>query len=49
LFDVRERLVGDWPLINWLECGLAALYAAAYTGLFLLLAWLGFRRKSLNT
>ena len=48
LFDVRERLVGDWPLVSWLVCGLAILYAAAYTALFLLLAWLGFRRKSLN-
>lgn len=48
LFDVRERLVGGWGLVNWLDCGLATLYAAAYAGLFLLLAWLGFRRKSLN-
>ena len=48
LFDVRERLVGDWPLVNWLVCGLAILYGAAYAALFLLLAWLGFRRKSLN-
>jgi ABC-type transport system involved in multi-copper enzyme maturation permease subunit len=49
LFDVRERLVGDWGLVNWLDCVLATLYGAAYAGLFLLLAWLGFRRKSLNT
>ena len=49
LFDVRERLVNDWPLVNWLVCGLAILYAAAYVILFLFLAWLGFRRKSLNT
>jgi hypothetical protein len=35
--------------VNWLDCVLATLYAAAYTGLFLLLTWLGFRRKSLNT
>jgi len=48
LFDVRERVVNDWGLVNWLDCGLAALYAAAYTGLFLLLTWLGFRRKSLT-
>jgi ABC-type transport system involved in multi-copper enzyme maturation permease subunit len=48
LFDVRERLVNDWGLVNWLDCGLAALYAAAYTELFLLLTWLAFRRKSLN-
>jgi ABC-type transport system involved in multi-copper enzyme maturation permease subunit len=47
LFDVRERVVNDWGLVNWLDCGLAALYAAAYTGLFLLLTWLAFRRKNL--
>jgi ABC-type transport system involved in multi-copper enzyme maturation permease subunit len=49
LFDVRERLVADWGLVSWCACGLATLYAAAYTGLFLLLTWLAFRRKSLNT
>jgi ABC-type transport system involved in multi-copper enzyme maturation permease subunit len=48
LFDVRERLVNDWGLVSWLDCGLAALYAAAYTGLFLLLTGLAFRRKSLT-
>jgi Cu-processing system permease protein len=47
LFDVRERVVNDWGLVNWLDCGLATLYAAAYTALFLLLTWLVFRRKSL--
>lgn len=49
LFDLRERLVGDWGLVPWGACGLAALYGGAYTGLFLLLAWLGFRRKNLST
>lgn len=48
LFDVRERVVNDWGLVSWLACGLATLYAAAYTGLFLLLTWLAFRRKSLT-
>ncbi|HUB88072.1 MAG TPA: ABC transporter permease subunit [Verrucomicrobiae bacterium] len=48
-FDLRERLVGDWGLVPWGACGLAVLYAAAYTGLFLLLTWLGFRRKNLST
>ena len=47
LFDIRERVVNDWGLVNWLDCGLGALYAAAYTGLFLLLTWLAFRRKNL--
>jgi ABC-type transport system involved in multi-copper enzyme maturation permease subunit len=48
-FDIRDRVIYDWGLVNWLDCVLATLYAAAYTGLFLLLTWLGFRRKSLNT
>jgi Cu-processing system permease protein len=48
LFDVRERVVNDWGLVNWLVCGLATLYAMAYTALFLLLTWLAFRRKSLT-
>ena len=49
LTDIRDRVIYDWGLVNWLDCVLATLYAAAYTGLFLLLTWLGFRRKSLNT
>jgi CcmD family protein len=28
---------------------LATVYAAVWTGIFLLLAWLGFRRKNLTT
>lgn len=48
LFDVRERLVNDWPLVNWLDCLWATLYGAAYGALFLLLTWLGFRRKNLS-
>jgi ABC-type transport system involved in multi-copper enzyme maturation permease subunit len=48
LFDLRERVVNDWGLVNWLVCGLATLYAMAYTALFLLLTWLAFRRKSLT-
>jgi ABC-type transport system involved in multi-copper enzyme maturation permease subunit len=48
LFDVRERLVNDWDLVNWLDCLLAILYGMVYIGLFLLLAWLGFRRKNLS-
>jgi len=48
-FDIRDRLIYDWGLVDWLDCLLATLYAAAYTGLFLLLTWFGFRRKSLNT
>jgi Cu-processing system permease protein len=48
-FDVRDRVVYDMPLVAWGDCGLATLYAAAYTALLLLLAWLAFRRRNLNT
>ena len=48
-FDVRDRLVYDQDLVRWVDVALATLYAVTYTGLFLVLAWLGFRRKSLNT
>jgi ABC-type transport system involved in multi-copper enzyme maturation permease subunit len=48
-FDIRDLVIYDTGLVSGLDCALATLYAAAYTGLFLLLTWLGFRRKSLNT
>jgi ABC-type transport system involved in multi-copper enzyme maturation permease subunit len=48
-FDIRDLVVNERDLVDWLDCGLATLYAAAYTMLFLFLTWLGFRRKNLNT
>jgi ABC-type transport system involved in multi-copper enzyme maturation permease subunit len=48
-FDIRDLVTYNQGLVDWLACLGATLYAAAYTILFLLLAWLGFRRKSLNT
>jgi Cu-processing system permease protein len=48
MFDLRERLVNDWDLVNWIDCLWAVLYGAAYGALFLLLTWLGFRRKNLS-
>ena len=49
-FDIRDLVVYDWKkLIPWGYLFQATLYAATYTGLFLLLTWIGFRRKSLNT
>jgi ABC-type transport system involved in multi-copper enzyme maturation permease subunit len=48
LFDVRDLIVHDWPPIPWGVIGLAVIYAAAYTALFLLATWLVFRKKSLN-
>jgi ABC-type transport system involved in multi-copper enzyme maturation permease subunit len=47
-FDVRDRLVYDWGLVGWLDCALATFYAAAYTGVFLVLALIAFQRKKLN-
>ncbi len=48
LFDVRDLVIHDWPRVPWTICALAALYAAAYTALFLVAAWSLFRRKALN-
>jgi ABC-type transport system involved in multi-copper enzyme maturation permease subunit len=47
-YDVRDLVVYDQHLVGWLDCGLATLYAALYMGIFLLCAWLVFRRKPLN-
>jgi len=47
-FDIRDRVIYDQPPIALVDCGLAALYAIAYTGLILFLAWLVFRRKTLT-
>jgi len=46
--NVRDLIIHDWPLVPWLVCGLAILYAAVYTAIFLLASWLLFRRRALN-
>jgi ABC-type transport system involved in multi-copper enzyme maturation permease subunit len=48
-YDLRDFVVYDQPLIARPVIGLATLYAAVWTGIFLFLAWLGFRRKGLTT
>ena len=48
-FDLRDRVIYDHSAVAWSAMGLASLYAAAYAGLFLFLAWLLFRRKGLTT
>lgn len=48
LFDVRDLIIHNWPLIPWGVFGLAVLYAAAYAAFFLSLACWVFRRKSLT-
>lgn len=46
LFDVRDLIVHNWPLIGWHLWGIAVGYALVYAGLLFLAAWLIFRRKS---
>ena len=47
-YDVRDLIIHNLPLIPWTIVGLATLYGASYTTLFLFGTWLTFRRKSLN-
>jgi len=47
LFDIRDRVIYDQPPVEWAYCGLDTLYAGAYAVLFLFLAWLVFRRRTL--
>ena len=49
LFNLRDQLVNNRPLPSVFYCGLASLYAAAYTATLLYATWLLFRRKSLST
>jgi hypothetical protein len=46
LFDVRDLIVHNWPLIGWNIWGIAVLYALAYAALLVFASWLVFRRKS---
>jgi Cu-processing system permease protein len=48
LFDVRDLIIHNWDPIPWFACVGATLYAAVYAALFLLGAWLVFRRQPLN-
>ena len=48
LFDVRDLIIHDWPAIAWKVCGVAILYALAYTAALLIGACLIFRRKAIN-
>jgi ABC-type transport system involved in multi-copper enzyme maturation permease subunit len=46
-YDVRDRVVHDWAAIDWLICGGATIYGLLYSGFFLAVTWLVFRRKPL--
>ena len=48
LFDVRDLVIHNWPVIPWLYFSLALLYAAAFVAVFLVGACLVFRRKAVN-
>lgn len=48
LFDVRDLVIHNWPLIPWTYFGLALLYAAFYMAVFLIGACLVFRRRAVN-
>ncbi len=44
-FDLRQRLVHEWPPVGWGVCGAVWLYALCYAAACLALAALIFRRK----
>ena len=48
LFDVRQLIIHNLPLISWKMWLLASFYGSAYTVFFLVATWMIFRRKSLN-
>ncbi|HEU6449584.1 MAG TPA: ABC transporter permease subunit [Verrucomicrobiae bacterium] len=48
IFDVRDLIVHDWPVVPWFYFGMAVLYALAYIAAFLIAACLVFRRKAVN-
>ncbi len=45
LFDLRQRLVHGWGPSSWVILSRVMLYGTLMTGLFLLLAWLGYRHR----
>jgi ABC-type transport system involved in multi-copper enzyme maturation permease subunit len=47
-YDVREFIIHNWGLIDWLAWGGATIYAALYTGMLLGCAWLVFRRRTMT-
>jgi ABC-type transport system involved in multi-copper enzyme maturation permease subunit len=47
-FDLRERIIHNWPPVDWLSAALLGLYLLVYTILLLVAACLVFRRKAVN-
>lgn len=48
IFDVRDLIVHNWGTIRWEIWAAALAYAAVYSAIFLVLACLVFRRKTIN-
>jgi ABC-type transport system involved in multi-copper enzyme maturation permease subunit len=48
LFDVRDLIIHNWPLIGWRYFCLALVYGGFYMAVFLIGACLVFRRKAVN-
>jgi len=44
-FDLRQRVVHEWPAIGWGVCAVALVYAAGYAALCLAVASVAFRKK----
>jgi Cu-processing system permease protein len=47
-YDVRDLVVHDWGMINWLVCLGATIYGLLYSALLLAATWLAFRHRSLT-
>ncbi|HEU5396610.1 MAG TPA: hypothetical protein VFV81_05540, partial [Verrucomicrobiae bacterium] len=47
-FLMRNLIIHDWPLVNWWDFVLEAVYSFAYVAVFLTGACLVFRRKAVN-
>jgi ABC-type transport system involved in multi-copper enzyme maturation permease subunit len=48
-YYLSDFVVYNMGSVPWVKIVLATLYAATWTGFFLVLAWVGFRRKNLTT
>lgn len=48
LFDVRNLIIHQWPIVPWVDVALATLYGWCYAAFLLLAACIVFRRKALN-
>jgi len=44
-FDMRQRLIHEWPAVSWLACAAVMAYAAVYSALCLFIADLFLKRR----